>query len=94
MARGNDHDNGLLDPVRRRRQRRERWQREGERSLGQNLAMIGVLGWLIVTPALIGIVLGRWLDRHHGHGIFWTSTCLCLGLALGGWMAWRRMQEA
>ena len=46
----NRNDNSLAEPVRRRRARRERWQREGERPLGHNLAMIGVLGWLVVTP--------------------------------------------
>ncbi len=46
----------------------ERWQREGERSIGQNLAMIGALGWTIVTPTLLGIFAGRWLDRRFGIG--------------------------
>ena len=55
--------------------RRERWQREGERSIGQNLAMIGALGWTIVTPTLIGIFVGRWLDRISAIGIFWTLAC-------------------
>ena len=45
----NNHER-LDEAVRIRQQRRERWQREGERSLGQNLAMIGALGWTIVTP--------------------------------------------
>ena len=49
-----DHPERLDEAVRLRRGRRERWRREGERSVGQNLAMIGVLGWTIVTPTLIG----------------------------------------
>ena len=65
MAKEQDHrnNNSLAEPVRRQRARRERWRREGERPLGHNLAMIGVLGWLVVTPTLIGIFVGRWLDR-------------------------------
>ena len=58
-----DHPEHLDEAVRLRRGRRERWRREGERSIGQNLAMIGSLGWTIVTPMLIGIFAGRWLDR-------------------------------
>jgi hypothetical protein len=38
---GLDHPEGLDEAVRVRRGRRERWKREGERSIGQNLAMIG-----------------------------------------------------
>jgi ATP synthase protein I len=81
----------LGEAVRRRRERRARWQREGERSIGQNLAMIGALGWTIVTPTLIGIFAGRWLDRQFSSGIFWTLGLLVAGLALGCAVAWKRM---
>ena len=82
---------GLDEAVKTRRERRERWRRQGERSLGQNLAMIGALGWTIVTPTLAGIFLGRWLDRHFASGIFWTLGLLAAGLALGCWLAWTRV---
>ncbi|MGD0332018.1 MAG: AtpZ/AtpI family protein [Xanthobacteraceae bacterium] len=87
---GDNHD-GLGRAVRTRQQRRERWQREGERSLGQNLAMIGALGWTIVLPTLIGIFAGRWLDRYFSSGIFWTLGLLAAGLAVGCTFAWKRM---
>ena len=77
--------------VKTRQERRARWQREGERSIGQNLAMIGALGWTIVTPTLIGIFAGRWLDEKFGSGIFWTLGLLVLGLALGCTLAWKRI---
>jgi ATP synthase protein I len=88
------NNNSLAEPVRRRRVRRERWRREGERPLGHNLALIGVLGWLIVMPTLIGIFVGRWLDRITENGIFWTVSLLFVGLCLGCWLAWRRVNEA
>ena len=87
-----NHD-GLHEAVRTRQQRRARWQREGERSLGQNLAMIGALGWTIVVPLLVGIFAGRWLDRQFGSGIFWTLGLLVGGLALGCALAWKRIRE-
>jgi ATP synthase protein I len=83
----------LDQAVKTRRERRARGEREGERSIGQNLAMIGVLGWTIVTPPLIGIFLGRWLDRQLASGIFWTLGLLVLGLALGCTLGWRWMQR-
>jgi ATP synthase protein I len=96
MAKEQDHPdrNSLAEPVRRRRARRERWRREGERPLGHNLAMIGVLGWLVVTPTLIGMFAGRWLDRAAESGIFWTVSLLFAGLCLGCWLAWKRIGEA
>jgi ATP synthase protein I len=88
-----DHPERLDEAVRLRRGRRERWKREGERSIGQNLAMIGALGWTIVAPTLVGIFAGRWLDRSFGSGIFWTLGLLVAGLALGCTFAWQRIHR-
>jgi ATP synthase protein I len=81
----------MSEEVRKRLARRERWEREGERSLGQNLAMIGALGWAIVVPTLLGIFFGRWLDRIFESGVFWTLGLLVAGLAIGCTLAWKRM---
>lgn len=88
-----DHQN-LGDAVRLREGRRARWKQEGERSIGQNLAMIGAVGWSIVVPTLMGIFAGRWLDRHFGSGIFWTLGLLVAGLAVGCTLAWQRIHSA
>jgi len=89
-----ENAHGLEAAVRTRQARRERWQREGERSIGQNLAMIGALGWTIVLPTLAGIFVGRWLDGHLNMGVFWTLGLLLAGLTLGCTLAWKRMHGA
>jgi len=86
-------DRGLDDAVRTRRARRERGHANGERSLAQNLALAGVLGWTIVVPALAGIVVGRWLDRWLGSGIVITAALLMIGLVAGCAIAWRRIHQ-
>jgi ATP synthase protein I len=53
-----------------------------------------VLGWIVVVPMLIGIFVGRWLDRMFGSGLFCTAPLLMLGAALGCWSAWRWMKSA
>ena len=83
----------LDQAVKQRRERRAQRQREGEPSVGRNLALIGVLGWTIVTPTVIGVFVGRWLDRQFGSGLFWTLGLLVLGLALGCRLAWKRMVQ-
>lgn len=88
-----EHGNGLRRAARSRYTLRERWRREGERSMGRNLAMIGVLGWTIVTPALLGILAGRWLDRRFHSGIFWTLGLLSAGVVLGCILGWRWIQR-
>jgi ATP synthase protein I len=87
-----NHDR-LDEAVKKRRDRRARWRDEGERSLGQNLAMIGALGWSIVTPTLVGIFAGRWLDRTFESGLFWTLGLLVVGLTLGCTLAWKRIDR-
>ena len=83
----------LDDAVARRRRQRQRWQAEGERPLGRNLVMIGFLGWVIVTPTLLGILAGRWLDQRLGTGITFAGGLLVAGLALGCWLAWVRIHR-
>jgi ATP synthase protein I len=83
----------LQQAVRTRQERRESWRREGERSLGRNLAMIGALGWTIVLPTLAGIFAGRWLDRSFASGVFWTLGLLVAGLVIGCTLAWKRMHS-
>jgi ATP synthase protein I len=93
MTTPDEPDDRLDAAIRTRQARRARWEQEGERSIGQNLAMIGVLGWTIVTPALLGILLGRWLDAEFGSRVFWTLGLLIAGLALGCSLAWKRMHN-
>lgn len=88
-----EHRDELHDSVRLRRERHERWLEFGERSIGQNIAMIGMLGWLIVTPTLVGIFFGRWLDARFGTGIFWSAALIVVGLTFGCWLAWQRIRR-
>lgn len=77
----------LVDAVRRRADRR----REARRlpSFARNFGQIGVLGWQIVVPALIGLAIGHWLDHRLASGIFWTAPLLFIGTGLGCWSAWK-----
>ncbi len=88
-----DPDDDLNDAVRKRRERRDQWEREGERSIAQNLAMIGSLGWMIVAPTIAGVFIGRWLDGMFSMRVFWTLGLMVLGLAIGCALAWQRMHH-
>ncbi len=92
--RGSDERDPLVSNVRLRGARHQRWLRDGEPSVGRHLAQIGVLGWMIVLPMLLGMFAGRWLDGRFNSGVFWTAPLLLAGLALGCWSAWRWMQSA
>jgi len=87
------HDDEVVAGVRRRVDRRKQWEREGDPTLARQFACVGVLGWLIVIPALLGAALGRWLDGIFASGIVFSAGLLFAGLALGCWSGWRWMQE-
>jgi len=86
------------DPMRRaaelRHQREERWRREGERSLSKNLALVGVLGWLVVMPALLGAYVGRRIDHALKSGVTFTAALLLAGATLGAAIGWKRIKAA
>jgi ATP synthase protein I len=88
-----DTNSALLEQVRRRAGSAQRWLRDGDPSLARQFAAVGVLGWIIVVPALLGVWLGRWLDRWLATGITFTAALLMFGILLGGWSAWRWMHE-
>jgi ATP synthase protein I len=87
-------DGELERAVDRRRARDEKWQREGERPLARNLALVGTLGWLIVVPALLGTLAGRAIDRLAATGIAFTAALLLLGVVVGCWLAWSHVRRS
>jgi ATP synthase protein I len=89
-----DEQDPLVRGVRLRNERQSRGLRDGDPSVMRRLAQIGVLGWIIVTPMLIGVFTGRWLDRTFNSGLFCTAPLLMLGAVLGCWSAWKWMQTA
>ncbi len=52
------------------------------------LGMMGLIGWAIVVPTLLGAALGSWLDKHHAGSHSWTLALLVGGLTLGCFNAW------
>ncbi|MBK7470879.1 MAG: AtpZ/AtpI family protein [Betaproteobacteria bacterium] len=53
------------------------------------LGMMGLIGWSVVVPTLLGAALGIWLDKHYPGGRSWTLALLVAGLAIGCLNAWR-----
>lgn len=52
------------------------------------LGMMGLVGWSVVVPTLLGAALGLWLDAHHPGAHSWTLALLVAGLVLGCVNAW------
>lgn len=84
----------LLEEVKRHVEREQRWRREGEPSLLRQMAAVGVMGWIVVVPTLLGVLGGRWIDHRWDSGITATGALMVLGLAFGCWSAWRWMHKS
>jgi ATP synthase protein I len=83
----------LAEAARKAAARERELRYDPEPSLGKRLGQIGVLGWIIVLPALGGLFVGRWLDRTMHSGVFFSAPFVMLGAALGLWLAWKWMSR-
>lgn len=52
------------------------------------LGMMGVIGWSVAIPTVLGAALGFWLDTRHPGSHSWTLALLVAGLAIGCLNAW------
>ena len=52
------------------------------------LGMMGIIGWSVAIPTLLGAALGLWLDRKFPDGRSWTLALLVAGLTIGCFNAW------
>jgi len=90
---GNNVGDKIAEAARRTAERVREGEKRPEPSLGARLGQIGVLGWAIVLPILIGLFIGRWLDRLLQSGVMFSAALIMVGAAAGLWSAWRWMHR-
>ncbi len=87
-------DRSELDPpafsreVRVRAERKLKAQRSAPHGLWFGVGMMGLVGWSVVVPTLLGTALGIWLDGRDPGAHSWTLALLFVGLAVGCINAW------
>ena len=57
------------------------------------LGMMGLIGWSVVVPTLLGAALGLWLDKRYPGGHSWTLALLVAGLVIGCFNAWHWVEK-
>lgn len=75
------------------RQRRMMRARKEKPAGWSAFSMLGVIGWSVVIPTLVGIALGAWIDHRWPGRFSWTVILLVAGLAAGCVSAWLRIRE-
>ena len=69
--------------------RKLRTEKETDQSAWVGLDMMGLIGWSVVAPTLLGAALGVWLDDRHPGTHSWTLSLMGLGLVIGCLNAWQ-----
>ena len=62
--------------------------RQSTQGVWFGLGMMGLIGWSVVVPTLLGAALGFWLDKRHPGSYSWTLLLLLGGLIIGCANAW------
>ena len=78
----------LADQVGAKALRKLKARRNGAPGVWFGLGMMGLIGWSVVVPTLLGAGLGLWLDQRYPGGRSWTLALLMAGLAIGCLNAW------
>ena len=91
---GTEGHDKVVEAVRRAAERERQGEADPEPSLARRLGQIGLLGWTILVPTMLGVVAGRLLDRSFGTGIFFSAPFIMIGAGVGLWLAFRWMDRA
>ena len=63
-------------------------QQHVTQTVWSGLGMMGLVGWSVVVPTLLGAVMGNWVDKHYPSSHSFTLMLLAIGLGLGCFNAW------
>ena len=63
-------------------------QRNAAPGVWFGLGMMGLIGWSVAIPTLLGAALGLWLDQRYPGDRSWTLALLVAGLMIGCMNAW------
>jgi ATP synthase protein I len=81
-------EQALAKQVGAKAERKLKARRNPAQGIWFGLGMMGIIGWSVTIPTLLGAGLGLWLDARHAGRHAWTLALLVAGLAIGCLNAW------
>ncbi len=78
----------LAEQVGAKASRKLKARRSGPPGVWFGLGMMGLIGWSVAIPTLLGAGLGLWLDQRYPGSRSWTLALLMAGLTIGCLNAW------
>lgn len=88
MADKPESESAFVRQVGAKETRKLKAQRKVTRTVWSGLGMMGMVGWSVSVPTLLGAALGVWLDNHYPASHSWMLTLLLTGLGVGCLNAW------
>lgn len=89
-----DYREKISKQVNQKEQLKIRARQEGGMRAISWLGMIGIIGWSVTVPLLLGIAAGMWIDSHFPSRYSWTVMLLFGGLGAGCINAWLWVKKA
>ena len=72
--------------------KQHRLGRGNDRFSWSSITVLGVIGWSVTVPTLVGVAIGIWIDRHFPSRFSWSLMLLLGGLLFGCVQAWMRVK--
>lgn len=86
-SKNSDQENFFSEEVAKKEKRKLKALKE-KNGVWFGLGMMGMVGWSVAVPALLGAALGIWLDKSYPQTFSWTLTFLMVGIIGGVIIAW------
>ncbi|MDD2457573.1 MAG: AtpZ/AtpI family protein [Eubacteriales bacterium] len=81
-------DEDLIQKISADSQRKIRLKQTGADKPWFGMGLMGLVGWSITVPCLLGLVAGVWIDRRWPSPVSWTLMLLAGGIGLGCLNVW------
>ena len=78
----------LSEKIDSKAKRKIKAQRSPQTSAWFGLGMMGLIGWSVTLPTILGAALGVWLDKHYKVDHSWTLALIVAGITIGCFTAW------
>jgi ATP synthase protein I len=85
--------NRLAQHIDTKPRRELRGQHGKEKSIWFGLGFLGLIGWSVSVPLLLGVAVGLWIDQHYPSRASWTLGLVIVGLLIGCLNAWRWVEK-
>ena len=72
--------------------KQRRMEAGGKQWAWNSITVLGVVGWSVTIPTLVGAAIGIWIDHHWPSRFSWSLMLLLGGLLFGCVQAWQRIK--